>query len=346
MSLPSSVIGQAGTAAASDALGFAGLNRLAVAAQSAPNNAQTIKAVSQQFEALLLQRMLSTMEATKLGPDMLGDTGGPMFQSLMNQQLATTIAQGQGIGMARFLARELAQRYGIHAAGADAAAPKTAAAGPSAAADAVHPVPARTALALAGTAAAAANAAQQAGAGASTSPTAAPASPDGHAATSTADASLTERARRFVASILPSVREAAAQLQVSPVALLAQAALETGWGSHAPGHNLFGIKAGGSWEGTHFDALTHEVRGGVAQLETAAFRAYRSAAASVRNYADLLLGSPRYQHARGHGNDIAGFASALQQAGYATDPHYASKLVAVAQGPVMRDALRALDLQP
>jgi flagellar protein FlgJ len=340
MALPSSMIGAAGAASASDALGFSGLDRLSAAAQAAPGNAQTIKAVSQQFEALLLQRMLSTMEATKLGPDMLGDTGGPMFQSLMNQQLATSIAQGQGIGLARFLARELAQRYGVKATGAAAAT--TAATDKSAPGTTTHPVPPRTTL---GTATAAAAAQQTPAATASPSPDPTLVG-DGHAAASAADDSLTQRARRFVAAILPSVREAAAQLQVSPVALLAQAALETGWGSHAPGHNLFGIKAGSGWSGERFDALTREVRSGVAQFESAAFRGYRSAADSVRNYAEVLLGSPRYQQARGHGDDIAGFASALQHAGYATDPHYATKLLAVAQGPVMRDALSALGMQP
>ena len=340
MTLPSSAIGAAGAAAASDALGFSGLNRLAVAAQAAPNNAQTIKAVSQQFEALLLQRMLSTMEETKLGPDLLGDTGGPMFQSLMNQQLATSIAQGQGIGMARFLARELAQRYGAKPP-ATGAAPAPAAGGTEthASADAARPVPPRTAPAAPAVSAPSALASAQ-----PATPTSAPhTTPEGRAA---GDDSLTQRARRFVAELLPSVRQAAAQLQVSPVALLAQAALETGWGSHAPGNNLFGIKAGGSWSGARFESLTREVHDGVAAVESAAFRGYRSAADSVRNYAEVLLGSPRYQQARGHGDDIAGFAGALQHAGYATDPHYATKLLAVAQGPVMRDALGALGLQP
>ncbi len=343
MALPPSMIGAAGAAAASDALGFSGLNRLAVAAQSAPGNAQTIKAVSQQFEALLLQRMLSTMEETKLGPDMLGDTGGSMFQSMMNQQLATTIAQGQGVGIASFLARELAQRYGVKTAGAGAAAAAPAATDKAAPGATMHTVPARTAI---GAAAAAAAAAQQGAAAGAAAPSAPPVAGDAPPKAGAADDSLTQRARRFVAAILPSVREAAAQLQVSPVALLAQAALETGWGSHAPGHNLFGIKAGTSWSGAHFDALTREVRHGVAQFESAAFRGYRSAADSVRNYAEVLLSSPRYQQARGRGGDIAGFASALQHAGYATDPHYATKLLAVAQGPVMRDALTALGMQP
>jgi flagellar protein FlgJ len=343
MALPPSMIGAAGAAAASDALGFSGLNRLAVAAQSAPGNAQTIKAVSQQFEALLLQRMLSTMEATKLGPDLLGDTGGPMFQSMMNQQLATTIAQGHGVGMASFLARELAQRYGAKAAGADAALARSATTDKAAPSHATYAVPPRTTL---GAAAAAAAPPPPATSTATTTPQTPEAVSGSHAAAGGGDDSLTQRARRFVASILPSVREAAAQLQVSPVALLAQAALETGWGNHAPGHNLFGVKAGTSWSGERFDTLTREVRNGVAQFESAAFRSYRSAADSVRNYAEVLLGSSRYQQARGRGDDIAGFASALQRAGYATDPNYATKLVAVAQGPVMRDALTALGLQP
>jgi flagellar protein FlgJ len=58
----------------------------------------------------------------------------------------------------------------------------------------------------------------------------------------------------------------------------------------------------------------------------------------------MMLGSPRYQGVRGHGGDIAGFAAALQHSGYATDPHYARKLLAVAQSPTMRQALAAVGL--
>jgi flagellar protein FlgJ len=159
-----------------------------------------------------------------------------------------------------------------------------------------------------------------------------------HPAAASGAGGLSARAHAFVQSILPSVKAAAAALQVSPVAILAQAALETGWGSHAPGNNLFGVKAGSSWQGSSLKALTTEVSHGVAQAGDAVFRAYDSAAQSVGNYAQVLLGS-RYDGVRGHGDDIAGFANALQRSGYATDPDYARKLLAVAQSPTMREAL-------
>ena len=323
----------AATAATTDTLGFQGLDRLTASAQADPRDPRTIKAVAQQFEALLLQRMLTTMEQTKLGPDMLGDNAGPMFTSLLNQQLAQTISQAQGIGLAQFVARELAQRYGAHAGqgapptGRDISAYRAAAG--------ATPVPAPVAAtATAPAASTASGVANAAGA------QAAPSAPDAPAP----DSALARRARAFVTSILPSVREAAAQLQVSPVALLAQAALETGWGSHAPGNALFGIKAGPGWSGASFDALTHEVRDGVTRLGDAAFRAYRSAGDSVRNYAQMLLESPRYPDALGRGSDIAGFAAALQRGGYATDPDYAAKLLAVAQSGTMRNVLQAVGL--
>ncbi len=150
-----------------------------------------------------------------------------------------------------------------------------------------------------------------------------------------------EQAKSFIASILPSVQTAAKQLGVAPVAILAQAALETGWGRHIPGNNVFGVKAGGGWIGGTVQKLTREFQNGVASVGTAAFRAYQNVADSVENYA-ALLSRPRYQSARGQGNDISAFASALQRSGYATDPDYAAKLAAIARSPRMQLALQQL----
>jgi flagellar protein FlgJ len=155
------------------------------------------------------------------------------------------------------------------------------------------------------------------------------------------DEALQRRARAFIAAIAPSARAAAQALGVSPVGILAQAALETGWGRHAPGNNLFGIKAGTDWQGPSLHELSSEVSNGVRTLGDAAFRAYRSVAASVHDYASLLE-SPRYAPVRGHGDDLGAFAQGLQRAGYATDPGYARKLLQVADSPTMRDALAAL----
>ena len=322
--------------AAANSLSFQGLNQLQAAAKADPRNPQAIKAVAQQFEALLMQQMLTAMNATSLGPDLLGDTSGPMFKSLFTQQIATTISQGRGIGLASYLAQELATRYGSATQEKTSASPVSqapAASGIAAPHPVTWPVPARDA-------ALSAPAARVAPDAAGAAPGAAAVQNQGAAE----QTSLVDKAQAFIQSILPSVQSAAAALGVSPVAILAQAALETGWGSHAPGNNLFGIKAGGSWQGAYLSRLTQEFAGGAAEMGEAAFRAYQSAADSVRNYAQMMLGSPRYQGVRGHGGDIAGFAAALQHSGYATDPHYARKLLAVAQSPTMRQALAAVDL--
>ena len=326
---------QAAQAIAGNSLSFQGLNQLKAAAEADPTSPQAIKAVAQQFEALLMQQMLAAMDATSLGPDLLGDTSGPMFRSLFNQQIATSISQGQGIGLASFLARELSARYGTAAPAAhDGSAAASGAARPFAATTSAHGAMPRAAKA-------------NHPADAPATPAAAPrpvgmsvAAPPSAAPDRSAD---TTRAADFIAGILPSVQAAAQRLGVTPVAILAQAALETGWGRHMPGNNLFGVKAGASWAGDTVQTLTREVRDGVASVGNAAFRAYRSVADSVQNYA-ALLSRPRYQGARGVGDDITAFAAALQRSGYATDPDYAAKLVAVARSPQMRQALDRLGL--
>lgn len=336
-------------AAASNSLSFQGLNQLKAAANADPRSPQAIKAVAQQFEALLMQQMLSAMNATSLGPDLLGDTAGPMFKSMFTQQLATTLSQGQGMGLATYIARELSTRYGLNP-GLNPASSKQPSGTPAAPADsgsiAAHAVNTQaSALPLASAAAALpvqslatyrqnALPVQPLNPTPGTSPTA----PSSSAKSAT---SPLEQAKSFIASILPSVQTAAKQLGVAPVAILAQAALETGWGQHAPGNNVFGVKAGSGWAGGTVQTLTREFQNGVASVGTAAFRAYQNVADSVDNYA-ALLSRPRYQSARGQGNDISAFAAALQRSGYATDPDYAAKLVAIARSPRMQLALQQL----
>lgn len=152
----------------------------------------------------------------------------------------------------------------------------------------------------------------------------------------------------FVRSVWPHAQKAAAELGVSPKALVAQAALETGWGRKLAGkdgkatsHNLFGIKAGGSWRGDQVEAPTHEYVQGARIATRARFRSYRSPADSFADYTRLLQ-DPRYASARASGGNIHQFASALQRAGYATDPAYAAKIVAIADGATLRRALDGL----
>lgn len=151
----------------------------------------------------------------------------------------------------------------------------------------------------------------------------------------------------FVAGIWPHAQSAAKELGVDARALVAQAALETGWGkrqiNHGDGrrtHNLFGIKAAG-WSGERATVGTHEYVGGVRRNETASFRSYASPAESFADYVRLLKDNPRYRRALQAGTDVRGFARGLQQAGYATDPSYASKIASIAGGPTIQRAVAA-----
>jgi flagellar protein FlgJ len=141
----------------------------------------------------------------------------------------------------------------------------------------------------------------------------------------------------FLRTLRPHAERAAREIGVDPDALLAQAALETGWGRSVPcnangecSFNLFGIKAGSRWSGATVNVPTLEFEEGVAVRKFERFRAYDSPADSFRDYAALIGGSSRYANARGTGENVAAFASALQQGGYATDPNYAQKIAAVA----------------
>jgi flagellar protein FlgJ len=138
---------------------------------------------------------------------------------------------------------------------------------------------------------------------------------------------------QFVADLWPHAEQAARELGVDARVLLAQAALETGWGQHImqrrdgrSSHNLFGIKADGRWDGEQVSHRTVEFRHGVLQREQAAFRAYATPAHSLADYADFIRDNPRYADALGS-TDPRRYVTELQRAGYATDPAYARKIM-------------------
>ncbi|MGL5335201.1 MAG: flagellar assembly peptidoglycan hydrolase FlgJ, partial [Enterovibrio sp.] len=139
----------------------------------------------------------------------------------------------------------------------------------------------------------------------------------------------------FVDSLLPHAKKAARALGVDPAILLAQAALETGWGKkviakgNTSTHNLFNIKADPRWQGEKVTTQTLEVYGGIPVQERAAFRAYDSHAQSFDDYVDFLNNNPRYANALSQTQQPELFIRGLHQAGYATDPLYEQKVLSV-----------------
>jgi flagellar protein FlgJ len=142
----------------------------------------------------------------------------------------------------------------------------------------------------------------------------------------------------FIATMLPMAEEAAARIGVDPKVLVAQAALETGWGKSVmrsneggSSHNLFGIKAGSSWQGDQARAITSEFRDGKMVKETASFRSYDSYADSFHDLVNTLQKNDRYQDVVKAADNPEQFVKELQKAGYATDPNYASKISSIAK---------------
>ena len=272
---------------------------------AASGNPQALREAARQFESLFTSMMLKSMrEASFKDPEFDSDQGD-LYQEMYDDQVAAEMSKGKGLGLADMLVQQL-RRGGV--GGTDPAGTSS-------------PQPASNTPALTTRGATAAT-------GATPSATA---SSSGSACPSSAQQAA------FAQALWPDAQQAARQLGVNPVTLLAQAALETNWGRSVPqgtggstSNNLFGIKASADWSGPAVSNSTQEYSGGSASTVKAQFRSYGSAGQCFQDYVDLLKSNPRYAGALGTGNDVQAFGSALQQGGYATDPAYASKLTAVA----------------
>lgn len=148
-------------------------------------------------------------------------------------------------------------------------------------------------------------------------------------------ASTFDSPESFVESMSPYAEKAAQALGVDSSLLLAQAALETGWGqkvinnSRGSSNNLFNIKADRSWAGNKMSTQTLEYHQGVPVQERAAFRSYANFEESFNDYVRFLNQNPRYTTALKHNGDDEAFIRGIHDAGYATDPDYADKVLSV-----------------
>lgn len=265
--------------------------------QVAAHNPQALREAAQQFESLFINMMLKSMEQANFKDPLFGSSQQSMYQDMYNQQLSIELSKTHSFGLADMLVKQLRNQWGGGSG--------------SGSATSTSPAGASGPSAAAGTA--------------------------NSGVVKTASSASSAQQTAFARSLWPEARRAAQHLGVSPVSLIAQAALETDWGRSTPrtasgtsSNNMFGIKAGAGWKGASVSHGTHEYVNGTATAVKAQFRAYDSCAQCFQDYAALLSGNSRYAAALGTGNDVGAFASALQQGGYATDPDYARKLTAVA----------------
>lgn len=294
------------------------------------------KQTARQFEALFLQMMVKRMRAALPKEGLFHSQQTEMVQSMADEQLALQLSD-PGMGLARAIVAQMQQQGGGNAA-------STPAVGQGAAGAATPAASSRAALAMT-------LAGQR----------------DGRMPVSTAMSPMQAAVpRREVAALLDVLRNNRAQNRAVAVAegapehvvdfvsrmshaanraaqhsgvparlILGQAALESGWGRReilhpdgSPSHNLFGIKAGPDWKGKVVNVTTTEYVDGQPQKMVQPFRAYKSYEESFSDYAKLIGNSPRYAHVTQASNEIEA-ARRIQQAGYATDPNYADKLIQI-----------------
>jgi len=309
-----------------------------------------LRTAARELETQFAQMMLKSMRSTSFGDPMLGDN--TMYREMYDQQLAKEMAKGDGLGLAPMIVRQLERSQGT----AEPAGSTGVTFGPHGGLPLTRNLPmamplsasSATAMALPSGAAGLTLAPTRNGVSlGAVAPLAAPLpEPTAVDAACDPDAKLDcSSPEAFVRSIWPHAQRTAAELGVPARALVAQAALETGWGRRLVGgdgsHNLFGIKATG-WNGAKVNSATHEFVGGVRRNQRDDFRAYGSIHESFEDYARLMR-NERYAGALAAGDDPARFASALQRAGYATDPSYAAKITAITNGPTLQRALAGLD---
>ncbi len=155
----------------------------------------------------------------------------------------------------------------------------------------------------------------------------------------------------FIRELWPHAQRAAEKIGVDAKVLVAQAALETGWGKEMIRHedgrnsfNLFAIKANSAWQGSQVNSRTHEYEQGQKVQRIEPFRAYDSIAQSFLDYADFIQSNPRYQGALDKAHNSAAYLDSLVQAGYATDPEYSSKIQSIMSGDRFSEAIDQLKL--
>ncbi|MDM3871017.1 flagellar assembly peptidoglycan hydrolase FlgJ [Porticoccus sp. W117] len=273
--------------------------------KAAQDNPDALKEVAQHFEALFVQMMTKAMRDATEDGGLFGSDEMKFHQSMFDQQISLHLSQSGGVGLAQIIERQLA--------------------GP------------------------------QASEGKELQPLAQTWSKSWQKKRAALGAAANEPAQRpavehfepqtpqqFVQALWPHAQRAGDKLGVEAEVLVAQAALESGWGKYTirdtdgrNSLNLFGIKADNQWQGERATKVTLEYRDGIASKERASFRAYQSLEQLFDDYVEFLQ-KPRYQQARAATNGEE-FVQALQDNGYATDPKYAQKISALMQ----RDSFRS-----
>ncbi len=286
------------------------------------DSTEASQSVAQQFEGLFIQQMLAAMRSAAVVDESNHSSYMDFYQEMQDKQLALTMAQNGGLGISKFIMQQLpggqvdsgnsGEVLPLHKWQEVEQAPQLE----KMDYQSVNPAVVVNAYI---------------------------------ADDITVGQNQWPNAERFTSDILPQAQHAAEALGVSAELLVAQAALETGWGKHTMAHadgrlayNLFGIKAGADWHGDIVSKPTHEFRDGVMSTEVAQFRAYTSAEESLNDYVQFIQSNKRYENALHHDGDDSFYLKEIHRAGYATDPRYADKILSIMRSDRLQQNLNGV----
>lgn len=297
---------------------FKGLAQLR--GQARNNSPQALKEAARQFESIFIQMALKSMRSATQESGLMDNNRSRLYRDMYDQQLAVELGKRSKLGLADMLVQQL----GGGKVTIDKRPGKTLA---DYRREAVANVRSERDESPVGTG------------GPKEKTVSRPSLSGADVGTMGRGQAAFDSPEAFVRSLWPHAQAAADELGVDPKILLAQAALESAWGkamvrttNGRESHNLFGIKADRGWEGESIATPTLEYEDGVAVKRRAAFRAYDSYGDSFRDYVSFLKSNPRYARALQNTNNPARFINSLQEAGYATDPNYARKVMLIYKG--------------
>ena len=287
------------------ALDVQGFDSLRAKVAASPQ--QGVQMAAKQFDASFITMMLKSMRDATPQDGPLDSRDGAQFTSMMDEQMAQQMSN-KGIGVADAMLKQLMNNSGMQTGEAGD--------GNNAALNALAKAYGN----------AQANGSLASGVGYSRN----------SALTPPLHGDGTTHVDAFVDKLAASAQAASETTGVPARFIIGQAALESGWGKREilkangeTSHNVFGIKATKDWTGKTVSTVTTEYRNGRPERVVEKFRAYDSYDEAMADYAQMLKGNPRYAQVLNGSHDAAGFAVGMQRAGYATDPHYAKKLMSI-----------------
>lgn len=334
---------------------FSGLNALKT--EALHDKEAALEAVSKQFESMFISMVMKSMrEANKTFSEgnFLQSNETEFYQEMFDSQLSLTLSKGRGLGVAEAMMRQMSKQIdGItQTESVNPLLRKSIADYPrNLPVEQVTRKAAELADALVEIDATLNSAEAQGKATAAASQSSESSAQSGSQKSEALIAPLLfETPQQFIQHLYPIAQKIEAETGLSAKVMLAQSALETGWGKHMinkpneqASYNLFGIKADRRWEGDQAEIITTEYRDGVAMKERAAFRSYGGYEESFRDYANFLQQNPRYEPALEYLDNPQKFTEKLQDAGYATDPAYSQKIQRILSGEIFKGAMNSSD---